>query len=534
MPPPGIFDRLRALLAFGRRDAFAAIPRARVHPPERWEKAWRLAEARDDAAPDPQRLVQLAYAWLGVDEVDRAAAAFEEALRLEPRRHDALAGLGNARREQGRIADAVALYQRALEAAPNHLASFQNLLFSMLCLEGATEEEVFAWHLRYAERFEAPLRASWQPHANSRDPERVLRVGYVSPDFWRHVVGFCMAPVIEGHDRAAVEVTCYSNRHEGDDLTAALRGRADRWRDIDALSDQAVADFVRADGIDILVDLAGHAPGGRLGAFMRKPAPVQLSYLDYSGSTGLTSLDCRITVAACDPPGLAEPYYTERIERIPGTFWLYNPPGPAAPPARRPRGPLRLGSFNSFYRAGNEALDTWASILRELPGAEFVAAGMASGEAQDALRQRFGRLGVDPARLRLYGLLNYQDFTALIRATDIALAPFPYNGAMTMLDCLWQGVPVVALQGGSTFRTRMAHSILGALGLEELLAKTPADYRERVLRLAADGTRRAELRETLRERIRGSALQDFSGFPRSLEAAYRAIWRRYCATGSAR
>lgn len=532
MPRPGFLRRLGASLGIGGHDPFAGIPRARAHPPERWEKAWRLAEARDDAAADSAGLARLGYAWLGVDEVDQAAEAFEEALRLDPRRQDALAGLGNARREQGRLADAVAQYRSALELGSQ--ASFQNLLFSMMCLEGAAEEEIFAWHLRYAERYEAPLRAAWRPHANPRDPARVLRVGYVSPDFWRHVAGFCMAPVIEHHDRAAVEVTCYSNRREGDDLTAQLRARADRWRDVADLTDEAFATLVREDGIDILVDLAGHAPGGRLGAFALKPAPVQVSYLDYSGSTGLACLDCRVTVAACDPPGLAEPYYTERIERVPGTFWLYNPPELAAPPRRRARGPLRLGSFNSFYRAGGEALDTWASILRELPGAELVVAGMASAQAQAALRERFGKRGVDPARLRLYGLLNYQDFIALIRGTDIALAPFPYNGAMTMLDCLWQGVPVVALQGGCTFRTRMAHSILDALGLEELLATSPADYRARVLRLAADATRRAELRETLRERIRGSALQDFRGFPRALEDAYRRMWRRYCETGSAR
>ena len=525
----GVLARMLAALGVRGTDPLARIPSARVHPQAAWDKAFLIEEALAASPGDARLHTRLGFAWAALDKIDEAVGAFEEALRLDPARQDAITGLGVVLREQGRLPEAVAHLRRALELRPDDRETFQTLLFMLLCLEGASEKEVFDWHVRYAQRFEAPLRSAWRPHPNSRDPARKLRVGYVSPEFWRHVVGFCMAPVLEHHDRSAVEVVCYSNRKLGDDLTEQLQGHADQWREIAAMTDAAVADLVREDRIDILVDLAGHAPGSRLEVFARKPAPVQVSYLDYSATTGLSSFDYRITVAACDPPGLADPYYTETLERIPGTFWLYNPPALPEPPQRSRAGVLRLASLNSFYRASSQALDTWAAILRGLPGAELIVVGVPAGEANRRLRARFEAQGVDPARLRIFGLLAYQDLLALIRASDIALAPFPYNGAMTMLDCLWQGVPVVALRGGNTFYTRMAHSILGALGLEELLADSPQDYCERVLRLAADAPRRAELRRVLREKIRGSALQDFTGLPRFLEAAYRRMWQRYCA-----
>jgi protein O-GlcNAc transferase len=515
----------------GAGAVMARLPRSRPHGKQALE---HLAELEEAAAADPGNaagLTGLGQAWFEVDAVDEAAGCFARALAIDAHEVRALNGLANVSREQGKLAEAIGLYRRALELRPDYVEAFQNLLFATLCSNELSEEDILGWHKRFAARFEVPLLRARRPHGNIFDAERRIRIGYVSPDFRRHVVGFCIAPVIEHHDRAGFEVFCYDSGSSADDLTASIKAMADAWRDVSRMNDAQLDERVRADGIDILVDLSGHTPGNRLLAFARKPAPIQVAYLDYSATTGLASMDFRLTDGVCDPPGVADAYYTERLVRLPGAFWCYNPP--ALPePAQRAASSLRHVTFacvNSFYRVSDAALSIWAGILRQLPGARLVLAGVPGGEAAASLAQRLRALGIDEHRLSIFGLLGYEHYLELIRSADVALGPFPYNGAMTLLDCLWHGVPVVSMRGGKTFRTRMADSICSSLGLEELLADDPAAYAGIALRLAKDREARAAYRASLRERVRASPLCDYAGFTRGLESACRGLWRARCS-----
>ena len=283
---------------------------------------------------------------------------------------------------------------------------------------------------------------------------------------------------------------------------------------------------MRADGIDILVDLCGHGPGNRILAFARRPAPVQVSYLDYSATTGLASMDWRLTTEYCDPPG-AERFYSEKLYRLKETYWTYNPPVtlPVAALPAAANGHVTFGSFNLYYRITAEVLDLWARVLGAVPRSRLVIVSVAAGSTQAALLERMARAGVAPERISIHGVVPYEEYHRLIGGVDIGLAPFPYNGATTLMDCIWNGVPVVAKAGGETFTTRLGPSVLATLGLEELIAGGPDDYVRIASGLASDRARLAELRQAMRGRLERSPLRDFAGFTRALEAAYGAMWR---------
>jgi predicted O-linked N-acetylglucosamine transferase (SPINDLY family) len=520
---------LEPLRDSGARKAITRLPRSRPHGKQALDRVARLEEA---AAGDPGNAASqtnLGQAWFEVDAIDEAAGCFRRALEIDPGNATALNGLANASREKGALAEAISLYRRALDLRPDYVEAFQNLLFATLCSNELSEEDILGQHKRFAERFEAPLLSARRPHANVLHPDRRLRIGYVSPDFRRHVVGFCIAPVIENHDRSGFEVFCY---HGGgaDDLTEAIKAKAEGWSDVSRMTDAQLDRQIRADRIDILVDLSGHTPGNRLLAFARKPAPVQVTYLDYSATTGLSSIDFRLTDGICDPPNVADAYYTERLVRLPGAFWCYNPPALPEPAPRATSSPRRVtfACMNSFYRVNDAALSIWAEILRRLPHARLVMAGVPGGEAAASVERKLRAFGIAEHRLSIFGLLTYEHYLDLIRSVDVALGPFPYNGAMTLLDCLWHGVPVVSLRGKKTFRTRMADSICSTLRLDELLAKDPAAYADIAVRLANDRKKRADYRATLRDRVRNSPLCDYAGFTRGLENACRDLWRAYC------
>jgi protein O-GlcNAc transferase len=524
----GFFSRILGLDA----PSLASIPRERFHAEQLIERRFSIEQALESNPGNARLWTQLGHALLEIDHVDEAIAGFERALAINPERSDALNGLANALRSQGRLEDAIKLYRRAVDIDPANREAFQNLLFGLLCLEGASEEEILGWHRRFAERFEKPL-PSGAAHPNSKDPERRLKIAYLSPDLRKHVVGYCMQPIVERHDRGQFEIHCYFNGAAADRLTAELKQCADKWRDVVQLSDEQFCSAVREDGIDVLVELSGHTPGNRLTALARKPAPVQVSYLDYSATTGMGSIDYRLTDGVCDPLGSADPYYTETLVRLPGTYLLYNPPA-LGEPRKLERGGRRivLACVNSFYRVSAQAMTCWAEIMNRLPGSELVLIGVPEGDTEKRIRGRYGSAGIAPERIHLFGYLDYERYIELVRAADIALAPFPYNGAMSTLDCLWHGTPVVCRQGGNTFHSRMGQSILSAVGLQDLVAADVPAYVEKVLQLASQRERRRDLRTSLRTRVRGSPLQDFNGFVRSLEAEYRAMWRSYCARGN--
>jgi predicted O-linked N-acetylglucosamine transferase (SPINDLY family) len=361
-----------------------------------------------------------------------------------------------------------------------------------------------------------------------------LRVGYVSADFRQHSVAFFIEPVIEAHDRRGFEVICYSNVAWPDAVTMRMRKLADQWRDIARRCDEDVAEQIRRDGVDILVDLAGHTDGNRLLVFARKPAPVQVTYLGYPDTTGLRTMDYRLTDAYADPPGETEPYHSEELVRLARCFLCYRPATESPEVGELPAlaaGTVTFGSFNSFAKVTEEVMGAWSRILLAVPESRLVlkAKGLGQAEARERAGEVFERHGIAPQRVEMTG--QSESFVEHLRAyqcVDIALDTFPYNGTTTTCEALWMGVPVITLAGRSHV-WRVGMSLLSNAGLPELIAATLDDYVAAAARLAGDVDGLRQMRRGLRQRLGASALTDAAGFTRRLEEAYRGIWANWCA-----
>lgn len=466
------------------------------------------------------------------NELDEAAGCVERVLAGEPGFGGAHALMADVLRNQGRHREALRHYELAVAHAPHPVVAFQNLLFFMMCAPGFSAADLYAKHREFARRFEQPLLSPAPPALrNGREPGRRLKLGYLSPEFRANVVGQYMQPILEHHDRAQFELHAFFTGRARDSVTERIASLVDHFHDAGALSDEALAALVRSHQIDILVDLCGHGPGGRILAFARRPAPVQVNYLDYSASTGLSSIDYRLTTEYCDPTGVAEPYYSEKLYRLKDTFWTYNPslrlPLTGLPMASS--GSATFGSFNLYYRITSEVLDLWMRLLQAIPRSRLLIVGVPAGSTHAALLERLDRAAIARERVAIHGVVPYQKYNELMGEVDIALAPFPYNGATTVMDCLWNGLPVVAKAGAETFTTRLGCSVLASMGLPELIGADDEGYLRIAAGLAADAPRLAELRRTLRERLERSPMRDFAGFTRELEYAYRAMWKRWCA-----
>lgn len=434
---------------------------------------------------------------------------------------------------QGRPQEAVALYREALAEYAQAADLCSNLLLTMQYAEHHTQAETFAEHLAYAQRFETPLKADWLSHPNSREPGKRLKIGYVSPDFRAHAVAFFIEPVLAHHDPGQIGVYCYCNHLTPDEITLRLKSLVEHWRDISVISDDEAAKQVREDGIDILVDLAGHTAGGRLQIFARKPAPVQVTWLGYPCTTGLSAMDYRFSDAYADPIGMSARYYSETVYRLPDTFDCYSPPHDAPKVDALPalvQGGVTFGSFNNLAKLSRDVRTLWAQVLLAVPGSRLFlkTAALADAATRQRLIDDFAAHGVGERRL-IFASRDTTHSAHLNRYNqiDIGLDPFPYNGVTTSFEAAWMGVPVVTLAGNS-FYSRMGVSMLTNLGMTDLIADTPEDYVAIAARLAGDLGRLKALRAGLRERLATSLLTDAQRFTRNLEKAYREMWVNWC------
>jgi predicted O-linked N-acetylglucosamine transferase (SPINDLY family) len=494
----------------------------------------------DEAAACHRRAVELApdyaeahnslgYALKGLGQLDEAVACFRRALALRPGYAKAYNNLGNTFADQGRLDEAVAALRRAIELQPDYAEAHSNLLYTLNFCPGydarAVYEEHRRWNLQHAE----PLARLIEPHGNDRSPERRLRVGYVSPDFRGHPVGRFLLPLLQSHDHRQFEIFAYASVLVPDAVTARCRGLVDAWRDASGWSDEQLARAIRADGIDVLVDLTMHMAHGRLLALARKPAPVQVTYLAYCGTTGLTAIDYRLTDPYLDPPGGAERFYSEQSLYL-ESYWCYAPlPGtpPVEPPPARRAGVVTFGCLNNFCKASGAALDAWARLLLRVPSARLLLHAQ-PGSHRQAVHERLARQGIAPERVEFSGTLPPSQYHALYGRIDVALDPFPYGGGATTCDALWMGVPVVSLAGSAAVG-RGGVSILNNVGLPELIARDEAQYVRIAAELAEDLPRLEQLRATFRARMQGSRLMDAPRFAGDVEDQYREIWRRWCA-----
>jgi predicted O-linked N-acetylglucosamine transferase (SPINDLY family) len=471
----------------------------------------------------------LGNTFLAQAQLDAAIDCYRQALALKPDYAEAHCNLGNAMKDSGRLDAALASFRRAIELQPRFMSAHSNLLYTLYFCPDYDAPAIYKEHDRWNKRHAEPLRQFIQPLANDRSPNRRLRVGYVSPNFRNHCQAFFTIPLLSSHDHNQYEVVCYSDVLWPDAITERLRSYSDLWRDIRTFSDDEVAAQIRDDRIDILIDLTMHMEGRRLLVFARKPAPIQACWLAYPGTTGLATMDYRLTDPFLDPPGLFDHYYTEESVRLPDTFWCYDPltdqPAVNALPARS-NGYVTFGSLNNYCKINRGVLELWARVMRGVPGSRLLLLSPDGSHRQTAL-DILAQEGVDSSRIAIVAPRPRAQYLELYHQIDIGLDPLPANGHTTSLDAYWMGVPVVTIVGRTAIG-RAGVSQLSNLGLQELIGHSPDEFIQIATELAHDVERLAGLRASLRSRMQSSPLMDAPRFARNVESAYRHMWTRWC------
>ncbi len=467
-----------------------------------WKEAVACCRRAIELKPElPEAHNGLGIAFLLQGNLDEAAGCFRRAVELKPDYAEAHNNLGAAWKARGDLDQAAACYRRALDVKPDFAEAHSNLLFALQYRADITLPQLAAAHSEFDRAHAAPLRAAWRPHANVRDPERRLRVGFVSPDFGRHPVGFFLIGLLEHLDRGRYETVCYCDRKIKDDLTARFQAAAALWRDAIGMSDEQLAEQIRADRIDVLFDLAGHTADNRLLAFARKPAPIQIGWIGYSATTGLSAMDYILADRFVIPPE-SETHYCERVLRMPDDYLCLESPGEAPPVSALPATANGFATFAAFHNPPKitpQVVEVWARLLERVPDARLLLKyrGMDDPSSASRLAGAMAGRGIDPARLEFRGFSAHRERFADYHRVDVALDTFPYNGCTTTCESLWMGVPVVTLPG-ETFGSRCSLSHLSSVGLAEMVARDVDQYVEIAAALAGDLPRLAALRAGLR------------------------------------
>ena len=432
--------------------------------------------------------------------------------------------------EQGRVEEAIAAIREALALQPDNAAVHSELLRMLSFSDARDPAEVFREHRAWAAQHARALEDAAPAHRNNPDPARRLLVGFVSPYLHKHAVTFFLESVIEHHDPAEVGIFLYADVAQRDDYSARLTRYGATWRNTLDLDHAQLAQLVRDDAIDILVDLSGHTANNRLLAFARKPAPIRVNWLGFPSTTGLPSMNYRITDDYCDPPGMTEHLNSEALVRLPGIYMAWRPPDgmPAVGPLPAlVNAYVTFGTFHSVFKISPTIARLWARILERLPHARLRVLAVSGAAAERHARGLFAGSGVDPARIDLLPRLAFDDYLAAFGDVDIALDTFPYHGATTTCFALWMGLPVVAL-AGTTHASRADVSMLNNVGLPQLVAKSGDEYVDIAVRLAGDLPQLARFRADLRSMMAGSPIADGRACARNLEHAFRQMWNSWC------
>ncbi|MBU6412021.1 MAG: glycosyltransferase [Planctomycetes bacterium] len=478
-------------------------------------------------------------AWQGLGSVLKYQGRFREAeeaygngLRTQPDNENLISAKAGVMLTSGRPAEAIAFLEDALKRVPH-----SHLLAAMISnasnyIDGMDPARVAFVHRRFGEVLSRAYRTPVVEYPQTRDASRRIRIGLLSADMRRHSVAFFIEPLLRFADRTQFEIVVYSTTNPGDDFTERLKKQADLWRDCRALSDNKIAMQVWDDHTDILIDLHGHTVGHRLGVLHNRPAPVQATYCGYPHSTGLAAVGHRIVDALTDPPGLTDPHYIERLERMDGCFLCYAPPPPDASPepSIAPNRPLTFGSFNSLQKVTDRTVALWSRVVLAHPGSRLLlkTIGLDDAESQQRTRDRLAAAGVDPSRLVLHtATLGLREHLDLYSQMDIALDTFPYHGTTTTCEAIFMGLPVVVLEGQS-HASRVGVSLLTHLGHPEWIARDETHYQQIASALAADASGRAALRSSLRSQLLASTLCNGQAWCRDFERVLRHMWASYC------
>jgi len=477
----------------------------------------------------------LGVALIEQQDLSEGTAEIERALELNPNNVMALNTLGVALLDQHCIDDARAAMKTAAESdtmsAPVYAS---NYLFTSLYSPDVDDQQIFEEHSAFGKRFTSNTPDRNYPHLNDSNPDRKLKLAYLSPDFRSHSVAFFIEPLLEKHDRNAFEIILYSNTTRQDVVTQAMQGAADVWVETAGLTDQNLVERIRADRVDILVDLGGHTSGNRLVACGQKPVPIQIQYLGYPNTSGVQAMDYRLSDERADPTGEAKVFCTETIIRLPDCFHCYRPTSRAPEPASAPhveRGFVTFGSFNVLPKLNTEVVNAWSEILTQVPNSRLYlkCKQLKTESVRDRVMGYFVDRGIDKSRIDMDAFMpSIQEHLNQYARIDLALDTFPYNGTTTTCEALWMGVPVLSVNG-TRHTGRVGLSLLHAAGLsEEFIAKDLKTYIQKAVSWGHSPQRLAEVRSTLRQQLSQSPLRDEIRFTRNLERVYRDLWRQWC------
>ena len=542
-------------------DSVALLGQAQM--PDQAEELGKSVLARHPNNPDLP--LQIGLVWVNNGDDARAKPWFEKALAIDPASPRALVQLAGIAEAEKRFGDALRLYRAAhaqdheriltpiclgdlelrlgdVEAAiasleawlaerPEDPVALSNRMMAAHYVPGVTVAGLRSLHQRWEDAIGAPLRATWPQHGHGKDPARRLRIGLMSGDFREHPVGHLTLLGVENIDREMFDITCYSDAPTGDAVTARFRACASAWHDTLGWDDAQLAAQIVADQIDVLIDLAGHTTLGRLATFARKPAPVQLSWAGYFGTTGASAIDGMIVDSTLVRPG-EEALYREAIWRMPAGYLCYDPPADAPEATPRAGGDtLILAAFHNPAKINRDVIALWARVIAALAPRpvelRLTYAGYDDPDVAARLRGWFTAAGIDPAQVVLSGSLPRAAYLAAFGACDIALDPQPYSGGAITLDALWMGVPTITLPG-ETVASRHSATHLHAAGLDRFIATDAEDYVRKVVALAEDPAELAQIRAGLRAQVAGSALCDGRQFGRALGDLLRQAWQAYC------
>jgi len=464
-------------------------------------------------------------------KLDEAASCYRNASDLKPDLAEAFCNMGNVFKARGNITEAITWYRKAIALNPAYDKAHSNLIFAMhyeaSMDPGAVFSESLAWWRQHGE----PVANRFE-HNRSVLSKR-LRIGYVSPDFRQHSVSNFFLPLLMAHDRNEMEIFCYAEVKRPDDMTVRIMGLADHWRSTVGLEDDAVAQQIYEDRIDILIDLAGHTANSRLRVFAQKPAPVQATWLGYPNTTGMPVMDYRLTDEIADPEEDGDKYYSEVLVRLKDGFLCYLPPDGAPGVSRLPAlvsGGITFGSFNNVSKVNEKVIKVWSRILWQVPGSSLLLKSKSLADESTKCRYMdlFIKNGVTSDQIKMLPKTSsISEHLDLYNRVDIGLDPFPYNGTTTTCEALWMGVPVVTLRG-DRHSARVGAGILTRVGLEELITMNEEEYVNRAVGLAGVSDRLKKLRAGMRQRMIASTLCDSKAFARAVEGVYRGIWKSRC------
>ena len=472
----------------------------------------------------------LATIYKNTGRLNKAIRYYQTAIEIDPGEAILWSNLGLCLMRLGYIDKAIALLRKAAENLPDNDSVYSNLLLYMHYLPEVDHSSIFEESRRWAQR-NLPQSLAKTSHRNTPDPERKLRIGYVSPDFHTHSVTYFFEPLLDAHNRDIVEVYGYGNVMHYDSTTERLKAKFDHYRNIRPLDNKAAAELIENDNIDILVDMAGHSADSVIYTMAYKPAPIQVTWLGYPDTTGMSQIDYRLTDEIADPAEFKK-FYSEELFYLPQGFLCYGPGDMMPPVVQSPcleKGSITFGSFNNSTKINPVVIETWSRILKSTPDSSLLLKFKSGSD--DEIRQmyldRFAAHGISPDRIATTSWLPAPQHLELYGQVDIALDTFPYNGTTTTCQALLMGVPVITLAGEHHI-SRVGRSIMTRLGLDFFVASTPDEYVAKAVALAAKPDALAKIRSNMRMRMAASPLCNKVEFAENIENAYRQMWYRWC------